>query len=85
MSILMTRHWKTSPVHLLMGSTDRIRSRRYELQSVAARLQFDLPVSRYGLYLAGWSEQSPLAVGVDSPSLARMIRRSKHLSIGNRR
>ena len=51
------------------GSPDRTRSRRYELLSSLLHGYNSTYRSRgNGLYLAGWSEQSPLAVGVDSPS-----------------
>jgi hypothetical protein len=51
------------------GSQDRTRALRYELlSSLLHGYSSSYRPRGDGLYLAGWSEQSPLAVGVDSPS-----------------
>jgi hypothetical protein len=51
------------------GDPDRTRARRYEmLSSLLSGYRSSYRPRGDGLYLAGWSEQSPLAVGMDSPS-----------------
>jgi hypothetical protein len=51
------------------GNPDRTRARRYELLN-ALLSSYSSPYRPRGdgFYLAGWSEQSPLAVGVNRPS-----------------
>lgn len=51
------------------GNTDRTRARRYELLNALLHgYNSSYQPRGDGLYLVGWSEQSPLAVDVDSPS-----------------
>jgi hypothetical protein len=57
------------PYSYYYGGTDQARSRRYQLLS-ALLYGYSSPYRPRGdgLYLTGWSEESPLTVGVDSPS-----------------
>ncbi len=50
------------------GSADRMRARRYQMLSALVRGNSSYRPRGDGLYLAGWSEQSPLVVGVAGPS-----------------
>jgi hypothetical protein len=52
------------------GPSDQQRARRYELASALLNRGYSLPARPRGdgLYLAGWSVGSPLAVSSDSPS-----------------
>ncbi len=51
------------------GNPDRIQARRYELVNALLHGYNSINRSRGdGLYLVGWSEQSPLAVNINSPS-----------------
>jgi hypothetical protein len=57
------------PYSYSYGGTDQARSRRYQmLGSLLYGYASPYRPRGDGLYLAGWSDQSPLAVGVDSPS-----------------
>jgi hypothetical protein len=52
------------------GQTDQQRARRYEFVSALLSRDYSQPVRPRGdgLYLAGWSAESPLSVSADSPS-----------------
>jgi hypothetical protein len=57
------------PYAYAYGGMDQARSRRYQLlSSLLYGYSSSYRPRGDGLYLTGWSEQSPLAVAVDSPS-----------------
>ncbi|HTP10795.1 MAG TPA: hypothetical protein VMP08_21225 [Anaerolineae bacterium] len=57
------------PYSYTYGAPDQVRSRRYQLlSSLLYGSNTPYRPRGDGVYLTGWSDQSPLAVGVDSPS-----------------